>query len=330
MGEVIALRIKDSVYGLQEITDPAAIELINSRAMQRLKGISQEGTYCLTHGYCMTRLEHSIGVYLLLRKFKASRKEQLAGLIHDLNHPVFSHVCDLVFGTNENEDFQDKNLNAFIKETELPCLLEKHGFDADELLNLHSFKLLERDLPDLCADRIDYFLRGQLMQKLASRKKVREFLDSLAIAEGNRFAFKDRKLAKEFALRFIKLNKEYYSSPYGIVMFCLLADAMKLGLEKGVISKKELFSTDAVVYNKLVASGDAEIKSKLRLISKKTKVIEDEKNFDYRTFKKQRLIDPGVLIEGKISLLSELDNEFKKIMAKNKELKKEYKLRILR
>ncbi len=33
--------IKDNVYGDEEITEPALIEIINSSTLQRLKGVSQ-------------------------------------------------------------------------------------------------------------------------------------------------------------------------------------------------------------------------------------------------------------------------------------------------
>lgn len=323
------MKIKDRVYGLQEITDSAAVELIDSKALQRLKGISQEGTYSLTHGYDITRLEHSIGVYLLLKKFNASRKEQLAGLIHDANHPVFSHVCDFVFGSQAEEDFQDKNFKKFIKDTELPGILERHGFDMADLLDLHSFKLLERQIPELCADRIDYLLRSLLVQKLASHEKVSEFLDALTVVDGC-FVFKDAGLAREFALFFIKVNNEYYASPYGTAMFCLLADAMKLGLKKGIISKADLFSTHEFVYGKLADSRDPEISNKLELISKQTVVKEDAEVFDYRTVKKQRFVDPGILLEGGVKRLSEIDTEFNKALKLHKESRKEYKLRVLK
>jgi len=323
------LKINDRVYGLQEITDSAAIELINSKALQRLKGISQEGTYSLTHGFDITRLEHSIGVYLLLKKFNASRKEQLAGLIHDVNHPVFSHVCDFVFGSQAEEDFQDRHFKEFINETELPGILEKHGFKIKELLDLHSFKLLERQIPELCADRIDYILRSFIMQKLASLEKINAFLNALAVNRAC-FVFNDKALAKEFALLFIKVNNEYYASPYGTAMFCLLADAMKLGLKKGIISKADLFSTDEFVYGKLADSKDSEIINKLELISKKTIVKEDDKAFDYCTVKKQRFVDPGILLEGSVKRLSELDEGFNKALNQLKKSGKEYKLRVLK
>lgn len=323
------LKINDRIYGLQEITDSAAIELIDSKVLQRLKGISQEGTYSLTHGYDITRLEHSIGVYLLLKKFNASRKEQLAGLIHDVNHPVFSHVCDFVFGSQAEEDFQDRHFKEFINETELPGILEKHGFNVMELLDLHSFKLLERKIPELCADRIDYLLRSLLVQKLASHEKVKEFLNALTVPK-DYFVFNDKTLAKEFALLFIKVNNEYYASPYGTAMFCLLADAMKLGLKKGIISKTDLFSTDEFVYGKLADSKDSEIINKLELISKETVVKEDNKVFDYCTVKKQRFVDPGILLEGNVKRLSELDERFNKALKRFKKSRKEYKLRVLK
>jgi hypothetical protein len=60
----------DHIYGRVEIQEPVILDLINSPAMQRLKGINQAGYF---HVYFpsipRSRFDHSLGVYFLLKKY---------------------------------------------------------------------------------------------------------------------------------------------------------------------------------------------------------------------------------------------------------------------
>ncbi|MGL5642811.1 MAG: HD domain-containing protein, partial [Paraclostridium sp.] len=89
-------KIVDYIYGEFELED-VLIELINCDAVQRLKYIHQVGaTYLIKEELNVNRLEHSIGVMLLIRMLGGSLKEQIAGLLHDISHTAFSHVIDFV------------------------------------------------------------------------------------------------------------------------------------------------------------------------------------------------------------------------------------------
>src|SRR6056297_2651843 len=82
------MKIKDRVYGVEEINEPVLIDIINSSEMERLKNVSQLG---LPEEYynrkVFSREEHSLGVLVNLRRIGANLKEQIAGSIHDINHP---------------------------------------------------------------------------------------------------------------------------------------------------------------------------------------------------------------------------------------------------
>ncbi|HEY0175824.1 MAG TPA: HD domain-containing protein, partial [Pedobacter sp.] len=91
------IKVNDPIYGtfeLPEIFD----DLLNSKAMQRLGKIHHSGAVFLVNpDICHTRLEHSIGVMLLIRMLGGTELEQIAGLLHDISHTAFSHVGDYVF-----------------------------------------------------------------------------------------------------------------------------------------------------------------------------------------------------------------------------------------
>jgi len=154
--------LTDKIYGKFEINEPVLKTFLKTPALLRLKNISQFGIpnkYFHCKGY--SRYEHSVGVMLLLRKLGASLEEQLAGLLHDVSTLTFSHVANWVFaeGMKGKEDYHNQLHESFVKRTEIPKLLEKYNFSLERMLQQNNFHLLEREIPDLCADRIDYSAR---------------------------------------------------------------------------------------------------------------------------------------------------------------------------
>ncbi|MCK4525510.1 MAG: HD domain-containing protein, partial [Candidatus Andersenbacteria bacterium] len=98
--------IKDKIWGEIEIKDKLIKEIILDKDFQRMKKISQFGIFkhSFLFGIEFSRFEHSVGVYYLLKKFGASEEECLAGLLHDISHGAFSHVLDIVFADDGNEE----------------------------------------------------------------------------------------------------------------------------------------------------------------------------------------------------------------------------------
>lgn len=154
------MKINDCVYGNENIEESVLVDLIKSKPVQRLKGLSQYGVPDeYYHKKSYSRYDHSIGVLILLRKLRADLEEQIAGLLHDVSHFSFSHVIDWVIGDPTEENCQDNNHLKFIKNSEVRNILDNYGYDYNKISNIQNFHLLEREIPSLCADRIDYCLR---------------------------------------------------------------------------------------------------------------------------------------------------------------------------
>ena len=117
-------------YGPVEVEEPVILELIESPIFQRLKAIHQYGvSYYTTHREEYTRYEHSLGVFAILRAKNASLEEQIAGLLHDVSHTVFSHVGDWIFGKNEQDkDYQNSIHQHFLEKSGLAQILRKIRF----------------------------------------------------------------------------------------------------------------------------------------------------------------------------------------------------------
>jgi len=330
------MKYKDKVYGDFNITEPVILELLNSPALKRIRGIDQGGygplcamPYARPGQFGHHRLAHSIGVYLLLKKYGASIEEQIAGLIHDVSHSAFSHCIDYIAkgGDGKKQNHQDNSHDGFIKKTDIPKILKKHGFNLRHILNDNNFPLKEKLLPDLCADRIDYSLREAIIFKKITGAENRDLLNNL-IVKNSRWVFKNLKLAKKFARLFHMLNITYFADIYSAIMFKTVSDCLKYALRKKYITPDDLYTTDKLVIEKIkkYLKKDKHLNLLWQRMNGKIKVKQNRENYDAQIFCKSRIVDPLFMSGGKIKRLSEALPSWKKIV--KQELKpKEYFLK---
>lgn len=145
---------QDVIYGKIKIKEPVILDLIKSPTLQRLKGISQGGHApiffkILSLPYSkpkVYRFEHCLGVFSLLKIFNAPIEEQIAGLIHDVSHGVFSHSIDYTLkeGSEKNHSFQDEIFEKFVKNSEIPEILKKYEFNIEYILNEKNFSAVRK------------------------------------------------------------------------------------------------------------------------------------------------------------------------------------------
>jgi len=312
---------KDRIYGKIDITELVILDLINSPSIQRLKGIDQAGySEPWFPGTPRTRFEHSVGVYILLKKYGASLEEQIAGLIHDVSHSAFSHCIDYVLGTKESgkkHDHQDNLFKKFVKKSEIPTILKKHGFNLNYLLEEKNFPLKETELPDICADRIDYSLRDSYAFSKINKKELQYFFDNLT-TENYRWVFKNFESAKKFADLFFEMNEEYYAGMPTAVMFATVSEYLKYSLKRKYIVEEDLYKTDNFVLSKIEKHLVAN--KKLRLLfdrmNNKIKFKNNPRKYNVNIFCKSRMVDPLCSYQGKINRVSEIDKNYLSLLKK--------------
>ncbi|MFA6194595.1 MAG: HD domain-containing protein [Patescibacteria group bacterium] len=319
---------EDRLYGNIEIDEPVILELIACPTIQRLKGIDQGG-YFEPHvpGCAHSRFEHSLGVYLLLKKFGATLEEQIAGLIHDASHAAFSHCIDYVLdaGSQKEHNHQDNIFADFIKQSEIPEILKKYNFSPDFIIDDANFPLKETKLPDLCADRIDYSLRGAIVFKEIEDGQY--FLDNLE-TENNRWIFKDFASAKKYAELFWKLNSVYYAGLPTAAMMKTVGDCLRYALKQGYITENDLYTTDEEVLAKIKShlSTDQKLELLFDKMNNKVGFKNDKDDYESRIFCKSRIVDPLCRHEGKIKRVSDIDSGWKEIVERES-APKEYHLK---
>lgn len=306
------MQIEDEVYGDFEIKEPVLKDLINSPTIQRLKGISQQGMPReIYHREVFSRFEHSIGVFLLLRKLGANLHEQIAGLIHDISHTAFSHVIDWVIGDPSKENHQDNTFLEILEKSEIPKILAKHEIDIKKISDLDLFTMLEQEAPSLCADRIDYSLRELIT--LGYAQEVKKIIKNLSTKNGQ-IVFISKETAETFAKKYAMLQKENWAGKESKARYHILAEILKIALEEKYITLEDFHKTDKEILNMLYKTEKQEILDGLKKLKKGFDIIEtnDEKSIPLK--KKFRYVDPEVLIENEIKNLSSLSKSYKQFI----------------
>ncbi|GAB6560462.1 HD domain-containing protein [Bacillus mobilis] len=291
--------ISDVIYGEFKV-DQVVEELILSKSVQRLKGVHQNGaSYLMNEKWNVTRFDHSVGAMLLIKKLGGSVEEQIAGLLHDVSHTAFSHVIDYVFD-NEDESYHEEIFSSVVKNSEIPAILSKYGYNYEDiLLDDSKWTLLEKSAPELCADRVDYTLRDMHTYGYISLEEVHSFLEDVIAVDG-KMVLQSIEAAEWFTETYYKEVIDFFMKPMNIYGNDMLAKTLKLALHKKVIHADDFLLEDDELISKLQHWSDPEVHALLRKVHPNVKVKEDRNDYDLYQNNKVRLIDPPLLHEGEV------------------------------
>jgi len=314
-----SLRYTDSIYGTFEINDGVVLELMQAPSMQRLKGVNNAGYRPIKlHPRAEeleyhSRFDHSMGVYLLLKKHGASLGEQIAGLLHDVSHTAFSHCVDYALSddSGKRQDFQDRLHGEYIRKSEIPGILKKYGFDLDYILDDSHFPLKETDLPELCADRIDYAFRELVNTGELIPKENHYYVGELSTKQG-RWYFKSYQAALGFARLFRKMNELVWCGFASAVMNQSVGNYLRHAMQKGYITLDDLYTTDKIVLERINShlSSDASLRICWDRMNGRVAVRNDPDAGVEATYIKNRLVDPLFMDNGTLRKISSADKEF--------------------
>ncbi len=292
--------------------------VINSDVMQRLKHIDQSGgaRYFSPKLPAFSRYEHSIGVYAILKKAGVSKKELVAGLLHDASHTVFSHVGDYIWTDDVNEytkeSYQDKTHREYLHRNKMETILNSINITLDDAdINKNDYKALEQHLPDMCADRIQYNIHTGFIMKMITQKEIKEIMEDLEFKD-NKWFFKNLDIARKFANLSIYFTQNFWGAKWNTTMNIHFANALKRALKLKIIEKDDLFSTDKIVMDKLAKSDDRIIQLNLQQCQNPLNRLPEQKYKTEKFLPKFRGIDPLIRKkDGTFSRLTEMDIMFK-------------------
>ncbi|EFP76812.2 hypothetical protein PGT21_009028 [Puccinia graminis f. sp. tritici] len=267
------IEIDDLIYGKVLIESPCAVEIINLPEFQRLKDVLQHGITALIGllpSPPVNRFDHSVGAMILVKHVGGSEEAQLAALLHDVSHTALSHVTDSVFGYVVHEvekgDFLDK--------TQIPNVLQKHGFDPERVFEEKLFPLLELPSPEICADRLDYALRDSVSFGYLALKDAQEIYRSTISIDG-KMVLSSTEAAKQLAEAYLMSDQKVWADGAQSYLYKLAADAIRLSLKEGTITKEALWTCgDQAFWDLLVENASAQVKKIVEQVNCRCTLIE--------------------------------------------------------
>lgn len=307
------------MWGYEEMDHPLLEEVFMSPAMMRLDGVDQSGpTAYFGLAPSFSRRDHCNGVWALLKRANVSVEEQLAGLLHDASHTAFSHLADILFKHDEvihKGCYQDSIHEWFLDTMKIPAITKKFGISLS-MLNPDnaSYTALERPLPHLCADRIQYNIHTGVVFHRITQQEAHEIVSDLHF-ENERWFFGTPSIAKKFAQLSVSFSRHVWGSEYNHAFYQIFAQILQKALNQKIITKDEMhFGTDLQILKKLKKSNDPIIKSLLKkcenIYAHFTVVEYGKGEFNFKP--KFRGIDPLVRIKkNRFKTLTEIDHTFK-------------------
>ncbi len=309
-----------TMWGYEEMNHPLLEEIFTSPTMVRLDGIDQSGpTAYFGVAPAFSRRDHCNGVWALLKRANVSLEEQLAGLLHDASHTAFSHLADVLFKHDEVANhgcYQDSIHEWFLDSMKIPAITKKFGISL-KMLNPDnaSYTALERPLPHLCADRIQYNIHTGVVFHRITQQDACDIVNDLHFEEG-RWFFGTPEIAKKFAQLSVTFSRHVWGSEYNHAFYQIFAQILQKAFNEKLITKDEMhFGTDKAILKKLQKSTNPIITELLKqcenIYAHFTVVEYGKGEFNFKP--KFRGINPLVRIKkNKFKMLTELDADFKK------------------
>lgn len=305
--------IYDELYGWVEI-EPVLAELVQCKAVQRLKKIHQGGaTFLVDSKWGGTRYDHSIGVMLLIKRLGGRIEEQILGLLHDVSHTAFSHVIDYVL-QDESESFHEKIYDEMVMNSDIPIILNKYGYECETLLKMNSQRL-EAPLPFLCADRIDYTLRDLYHCESVSLQEIQTFIQHLSFVN-HQVVIESVKMAEWFTNAYYHEVIDFFMHPLNIYANYQLTQVLKEAINENIISLEDFKQDDEFLLNQIRNSGNDSLIQALNQINSKVILVEDETNYDIHKTLKPRMVNPILYEKGEFKKLSDISTNANQLIEK--------------
>ena len=265
-----------------------------------------------------SRWEHSIGVALIVWNFTKDEKQAVAGLLHDICTPVFSHVVDFLNKDYVAQESTEAETRQFILNApDLKGLLEKYGFDVDEVADYHIYPIADNDMPGLSADRLEYHTGNFLCRGMLKKDEIAKLYSHLYVAKNeaaiDELAFDDLDAAKQF-VKLLLSNSRLFVADEDRFSMEYLAGILRKAVDKGILKKEDFYLKEKNVIEKL--SGDKELKGEWdKYRSFKEIYSQKEKPEDCRAFKvpaKKRYVNPLVKTDDGLKRVVDITPELKK------------------
>lgn len=259
--------------------------------MQRLSGIGllcgTDWTSLYKNRFFYSRLDHSVGVALIIWNFTKDKTQTIAGLLHDVSTTVFSHVSDFRKGDALTQTSTEEPTTKMILSDSALCkLLESDGIEPKDVVDYHIYPIADNEIPSLSADRLEYmYPSGLALDGSWTFEEIAKTYNDLII-------LKNEENKEELGFKTIEMAELYCKK------FCMIGHILQLNENKLCLQLLSQIMSKAVELDVLqeedfMTLSESKIIEKIEyFISKKTLSLEEQKFATmYNTFRKMTKVE---------------------------------------
>ena len=259
--------------------------------MQRLSGIGllcgTDWTSLYKNRFFYSRLDHSVGVALIIWNFTKDKTQTIAGLLHDVSTTVFSHVSDFRKGDALTQTSTEEPTTKMILSDSALCkLMESDGIEPKNVVDYHIYPIADNEIPSLSADRLEYmYPSGLALDGSWTFEEIAKTYNNLTI-------LKNEENKDELGFKTIEMAELYCKK------FCMIGHILQLNENKLCLQLLSQIMSKAVELNVLkeedfMTLSESKIIEKIEsFISKKTMSLEEQKFATmYNTFRKMTKVE---------------------------------------
>lgn len=219
--------------------------------MQRLKGVGllcgTDWTALYKNRFFYSRLNHSIGVALIVWHFTHDKAQTLAGLFHDVSTPVFSHVSDFRKGDALTQTATEEPTAAMLRsDAELNRLLCEDGLCVEQIEDYHIYPIADNEIPRLSADRLEYmFPSGMALDGSWTMEEIKRCYDDLTILKNedgkDELGFKTLETAELYCKHFCMIGHILQLNENKLTLH-LLGQIMNMAEKESVLNENDFMT----------------------------------------------------------------------------------------
>lgn len=328
--ETLPEQIKDYFHILSPEIPDFIYEYVEAPEMQRLKGVSitpgTDHTNLFNNLMFYSRLEHSIGVSLIIWNFTKNKKQALAGLFHDIANPAFSHCIDFLHGDYETQESTEELTTTIIKNSKYIMLrLKRDGITLEEVEDYKLYPIADNDTPQVSADRLEYtFSNGYAFMPVWKKGEVEKIYSDIKVLKNEvgiiELGFKTKEIA-EFFIEKIKVLWTGWIEDKDRFAMQATADILKLMSSENLITEADFYKYgEKEIIDMAKKCGVARIEKAVKEFESATEVFtaDDEKEgvYNIKVVAKRRYINPLVECDGKVCRLADISVKTKETIDK--------------
>ncbi len=229
--------------------------------LQRLGGIGllcgTDWTPLYKNRIPYSRLDHSIGVALIIWHFTHDKAQTIAGLLHDISTTTFSHVSDFRKGDALTQTATEGPTAALIRgDRPLQLLLSQDNLTNQQVEDYHIYPIADNEIPQLSADRLEYmYPSGMSLDGSWTMEEVQRTYKDITVLTNEEglpeLGFNHVEIAEEYCRHFCMIGHILQLNENKLTLQ-LLGKVMSQAVEQQVLQEEDFMTlSEAEVIAKL-------------------------------------------------------------------------------